>query len=371
MTTNALVGPDGQATQGSIDLRNNTITMRDAQTGQLVTMDLAPSDVHIPSALPMYAAGYKLQESIADQAAPVVVVPKASDKFFTWGQDNAFQRVESLVTPPGGQIPEVSMTLSSTLFTTVEYTLGSFVATELEANADAPLKPKMKAMNRILAAQRLEREIRTMTLLTTSANWDSSVVTALAATFNWNGGSASDPIKDIDTIMENSRQPVTGMVMNRRVWNTFRRNSQVQKYIQYKADVPGLPASSADLTKGNALLSLPKNIYVSDMKYKTSTGTYDYVWPDKVVFLHEIEGVPADGETIATAKTFRWSGGVNPDSVTPAAAGDGMMFGGWLVREFYDPKRGGRAGSMLVTVVNDIEVLTGSVVGGLITGVIA
>jgi hypothetical protein len=369
MSLGTIVGPDGRPTTGSIDLHNHTITLVDQSTGQLVKMDLSPTDVHVPTTLPMYAAGYKLQDAIADQMAPAVVVPKASDYFPTWDKDNAFQRPQSAVAGPGGELPEVSTKLSSTQFTTTQYVLASFVPTEVEANADGVLRPMMKAMSRIMMGHKLLREDRVAALLQTSGNWDSSVVLALGAGQNWNGGASSDPIANVNYIQEHSLQKVTGWGMNRRVWNAFSRNSQVQKFVQFKSDVPGV-FKPEQIGGGTAILSLPGNIYVSDMKGKTTSGTYDYVWGDSVVFLTETMGAPADQESIATAKTFRWSGvqGAVPGAITPTS--EGPIFQGWVVRSFYDPKRGGRGGNWVVATVNDSETMTGNIVGGFISGVI-
>ena len=49
--------------------------------GRLVTMDLAPTDVHVDHLLPNYAAGYHLADGAADLAAPVIVTEHNSNKF--------------------------------------------------------------------------------------------------------------------------------------------------------------------------------------------------------------------------------------------------------------------------------------------------
>ncbi len=367
MSQSALIDPNSHR----VDLENHTVTYRDQATGQLVKMDLGQADVHIDAALPFYASGYKLQDSFADKASPAVLVPKASDKYFEWDKDSTFRQVDSLVEGPGGTIPEVSPSLnSSSRYSTVQYVLGAFVPTEVEANADAPLRPKLKAMKKIMDAMRIAREQRVMTLLTTSGNWDSTVVTALGATANWNGGSTSDPIANIDAAMNASLQPITGMLMNRRTWGAFYRNPGVQKYISYKPGVPGTSPNPGDFTGNSGLLSLPQNIYVSDMKARgKTTGTYDYIWPDgTVVFLHELPAPPSDQESIATSYTFRWSpGSTAPDQASMLNDGS-MMTNGWGVREYFANNRGARGGSMLVCTVNDAEVLTGNIVGGLLTG---
>jgi hypothetical protein len=320
---------------------------------RLVTMDLGQGDVHIDAALPNYAAGYKLASGCADIAMPAVVVPKASNKFFTWDTVNAFKRVIPNGGTSGGLVPEINPTLSSASYSTVEYALGAFVPTQVQANADAPLKPYQAAVNRIMNALLLEREIRVATLLQTSGSWDASVVTTLAAGAKWNGGASSDPISDLHTIIEGSAMPVTGIVMSERTAHSFQRNANVQKYTGYKNGIAPLP----NISDFAAVLNLPP-IYQANMKYFASGTTLSYVWGNHVVLLHSPpQNPPTTQDEVASAYTFRWNGGDAPD---------GSMSAGFLVRTYYDPKRGSRGGNMVVCVHNDAEVMTSTLVGGLI-----
>ena len=83
------------------DLAKNVVTLRD-QGGNLIQMDLGQADVHIDKTLASYAAGYKLQEGVADIVSPPVVVPNASDKFWTWDKDDTFQLVQDMASSAGG-----------------------------------------------------------------------------------------------------------------------------------------------------------------------------------------------------------------------------------------------------------------------------
>ncbi len=328
---------------------------RDGEEQWITQRDLAQSDVHIDAALPNYAAGYKLADGVADVAMPVVLVPKASDKFNTWDAANAFRRVLPVGGSSGGQIVEVNPTLSNSTYSTVEYALGAFVPQNVVANADAPLQPFQAAVKRIMNALILEREIRVQALLRTTGSWDSSLVTALSGTTIWNGGSASDPVKNLHTLIEASAMPVTGIVMSEQVEHDFVRNASVQKYIASKTSAAPVP----DAMQASALLRLPP-IYTARMKYFASGTTLSYVWGGDVVLLHTPpSNPPTDQEEVAHAYTFRWNGGDTPD---------GTMTAGMLIRTFFDPKRGLRGGTMVVCGHNDAEKMTSTIVGGLITG---
>jgi len=331
------------------------VTMRDGFGGErLVAMDLGTSDVHQAAPLSNYAAGYQLSDGVADIACPVLVVGKDTDKYYTWDKENAFKRVQPTSGANGGAVPEVNPTLSNTSYQTVPYALGAFLPTETIANADSPLRPEMAAVKRVMNALRLEREIRVATLLTTSGNWDSSLYTNLGATAKWNGGSTSDPIKDLHTIIESSYMPVTGIVWSERVEHDFVRNAQVQKYL-YAKDGPAPTPSGMELS---SIFKLPP-IHTAKMKYIASSAL-TYVWGNSVVLLHQPPSIPPqDQEDVATALTFRWNGG---------QTSDGSMVSGWLVRKFFMQDRGGRGGQKLVVVHNDVEKMTSAYVGGLIAG---
>lgn len=335
------------------------VQMRDASgDGVLVTMDLGPGSVHIDSALPNYAAGYKLEEPVADIACPVVMSPKESDYFNTWDSSNAFKRVIPIGAGHGGSVPEINPTLSNTQYKTLPYALACFVSTETEANADAPLRPYQAGVTRVMNALTLEREIRVANLMTTSGSYASANVVALAAAAKWNGGASSDPIANLHAVMEASYKRVTRIIMGRQVRNAWVRNPNVQKYFSMKeAGGKGIPSND----QLSAILDLPP-ITTAEMKYDVS-GTATWVWGGSVVLIHEPPvNPPVDQEEVATAYTFRWNGGVAPDGSTAS---------GWTVRTFFDPKRGPRGGRTVIVCHNDIEVMTSTIVGGLITGAYA
>lgn len=344
---------------GEVDLAQSTVTLTD-ENGRLVTMDLGPADVHIETGLQNYCAGYKLQDGVADLVCPIVPVPKASDKYWTWDKNDAFQDVEALVSGSGDQPQEVSPRLANSAFSTKSYCLAAPVPVEVVANADAPVRPEIAAMRRVMNALSLARERRVATLLTTTANWGAGRYGAVAA--KWNGGANSDPIRDIYSAIETCLTPINQIVMSERTFHDFVQNPQVQKYIAAKTMInPIAESKNGAATAMSALLGLPP-IVIAPMKgVVTNTTTYGYVWGDSVVLAYNEAGVPADGQTINTAKTFRWTGA---DSGTP----DGQITGGFLVRKYFDPRRGSRGSYVYVVVVNDAEVITSTLAGYLLTG---
>lgn len=332
-----------------LDPRGRPMTDKD---GRLVTMDLAPSDVHTAAALPNYAAGYHIGEGIADAASPVILAPRQSDVYYTSNSDNDFKRKLPVAGAPGAGAGEVNPAYTAATYQAVQYILGGFLPTEVMANADTPLKPLQKLTQMVVDAHRLEREIRVSTLLQTSANWNANLVTAIAAASKWNGGASADPVANLHAAIEASFMPITGIVWSEQVEHDFVRNAAVQKFFTYKDRVDGLP----DPSKLSSVLRLPP-IYTGTMKYSVG-GAATYVWGNHVVLLHQPAEMPPTTQLeVATTQTFRWTGGSAPD---------GTMTGGMLVRTYWDPKRGGNGGTQVVVTMYDAEAMTSALVGGLL-----
>ena len=364
-------GADGQTTEMRVESgdqmlseqlavfadRNDRAKRMSAWEGRSVTMDIGISDVHQDAPIPNYAAGYRQMGMVADMASPVVQVTKPSNKYYTWNQDDAFQAVDNTETAPGAHVQEISPRLSNSLYVTTERALGSFVPTEVEAAADAPLRVFQRAVTNCQMRLELAREQRVASLLTTAANYAAAQVNDLSGTptAKWDGGSASDPIANLHQLIENALLEPTDIVMSRRTYNAFVRNSAVQKYIASKNTVAPVPSAS----DWAPLLQLPP-ITVATLKAKNkATGaTYDYIWGNDVVLLRRPPGgVPVDGQDVGSSYTFRWGN---------SATSDGQVSNGWLVRTFFDMKRGPKGGMMVVVVHQDAEILTSALVGGVI-----
>jgi hypothetical protein len=321
--------------------------------GNTVAMDLGSADVHQNAATPGYAAGYRNEAPMADMFAPPLLRTKPSDKYYTFAKEDAFQRATPIVGATSAQVAEVSPRLANATFTTIEYALGGFVGTQLEAAADAPLRIRQATMTRVLNALMIEREIRVATLATTAANWDSTVVSTVLAAAKWNGGASSDPIADLHARAEASWGDPTGIVISEKVFHSMQRNANVQKYFAYKNAAAPLPASG-DMS---SLLNIPA-IYVAKMKYINSSGVLDYIWGnDVVLFRMPPQMPPTSQDDVASATTFRWDAGT---------VADGTASNGMVVREYFVQDRGSMGGNKVVLIHHDHEVMTSKFVGGLV-----
>lgn len=329
---------------------------------RIIRLDLQPGDVHIPSAMPDFAGGYKLADGVADVVLPVIPVTKPIDKYNVWDAKDAFQLPDQSENTPGGAIIEITPRLSNSSYTSVERAFGSFVTTQVTEAADTPLKPLQAAVRRCMRAATLSREYRAQNLLRTVANWTiggvAGYVSQLTSDKKWNGGSNSDPVADIHAMQEASFMDITRLIFSEQGMHSFVRNLTVRGYHFAKPDVGSIPS----MDQLSSALGIPP-ITVAKMKYmSTSLSALTYMWGGDLVGIHEPEvNPPTDQEDIATAYTMRWNGGSTPD---------GTYRGGYLVRTYFDPKRGGRGGTMTVVVHQDAEIITSQLVGGLVTGIV-
>lgn len=313
--------------------------------------DFSISNVHVSTALTNFAIDYGSQSgmSIADEVAPPILVTKASDYYYTFSENNTFRRVDALLAHEDAAINEVGPTLSNTTYTVKPYGLASFIAQGVEANADAVVNPRMRAMNRIMEAMTMDREHRCVAQALDGTTNFASYKTTLTTSNYWDDGASSDPRKDIITAQESALRPINGMALSRKSWNRFAHNEQVAKY--------GLPVGMGVNESPDALLNRlgfsGLQVYICDMKSEsttTGTTTKSYVWDDDCLFFHRPAGNGI--EDAPTLRTFRWlKDGMSRES------------GGFRIREWEVPERGQDGGRKIAVVVNEVIVATAPATG--------
>ena len=331
--------------------------------GQTVLLALTPADVQESTEDPSYLAGYSNAEFRADEMSPVVMKDKDFGKYRRFTEDSTFQRVHVKGSQQGA-IPEVDVGTKLDDYQVEDRFLGGFIPAITESQSTA-FSARRATLRRCANAILLDREIDVCNMLSTQANWDSSVRALLTGTTKWNGGASADPIGDIQARLEASLGRVTDAYMNLRVANVFLRNATVKDWFkQWVGDgaVDGTVrnvntsiASSA--TVDFTIPGIPVTFHVCASKVKDdATGLIDYILPNHVIMVRKPpSGQPRDGEDMATSYTFRRKG----------AAGVGYM-----TREFRVEGRGPQGGTMVVVSQADIAKMVGPKIGGFIENVV-
>lgn len=344
-----------------VRLAGNSAIGRD---GERIALTVTPSQVHDPTELPTYLAGYKNAGMRAESASPAILVDKEEDKYRTFDPKDTFQRVD-VKASVNSWVREVDPRTSLTSYKVVHRFIGSFVNQFVEnaAAGTSAYKPRQAAARRCSNAIMLDRENDVWSLLTTSANWAAAQVTTLGAGFQWNGGVNARPLRDLQSMCEVSDMPISSFWMNQPVANWLLADAEIRVHMRQMlgdAAVAAAITSVQDSRNANAVIDfaipgLPPINVVAGKQRTESTGLQDFILPNHVVATHAPDGVPTDGEDIATTYTFRLRG--------PAG-------NGWETREYRIEGRGPRGGTMVVALNADIAVLTGPSVGGLLRNVL-
>jgi len=339
---------------------------RDPSTGQFfallggdrVSLALEPSDVHDPTELPTYLAGYRPFGFRADEASRIVLVDNDEDKYRQFSSDDAFRQVKVKGSTQGA-VPEVDPQSTLSTYKVVERYIGSFIPVQTQRNAggNPNYDPRMAAGRRCMRALELDREIDVFTLLGTAGSWNSVVQTAVSTAWD----STGDAIKDLQTAIEKSFQPVTEVWMNQKVAHAFLRNTSVRDHMRQMmgdsaASGAVLSVASAGSTNVDFVIpGLPPVRVVASRKKNETTAALEYTLPNVAVLVTTVPGSqPTSGDEIQSTATFRRRG---PSGV------------GVETREFFVENRGPLGGTMIVCSVADIPIMTSNLAGGILTGV--
>jgi hypothetical protein len=354
-------GADGKV---SIDAVQVALERAFHSQGMKVKLNLLPSDVHDPTEIPTYLAGYKPFMFRADQASPVILVDHDEDKYRQFSSDDTFRRVDVKGSQTQLTTPEVDPTSSLTNYKVVNRFIGSFVPDQTESNATNPnYRPRFAAARRCRRAIDLDREIDVWALLGLTTSFASGQRVALTADQKWNGGASSNPILDLQTMLEVSAQQITEFWMNQKTANAFIRHDKVKDHFRMFMGDSALQGTINDIgnMKKQVDFAIPgigvMRVAAAKVKNET-TGNLDYVLADGIVVATVVpdSSFPLDGEEIATTYTFRRKG--------PSGTG-------YEAREFRIENRGPLGGTMVVISMADIAVITANNAGAILSGAVA
>lgn len=317
-------------------------------------MSLSPSAVHIDRALTNLAVRYSNREYIADMAMPVVSVKNRSDKYFSFPVTTMQQVASVTLAGPRGMPGEITYSLdSSGTYAVQDYALMDFVSNDEIANADAPLQPKMDAVNIVSNYLGLARELRVADKVFGSGNYGTNTA-ALAGADRWDVAT-SDPVQAIDDAIEACFVRPNTMVIGAQAWVKLVNHP---KFLQYILSRSTTANGAVQLAVNEQLVAERfglERVVVGRSKYLTTkegqTAATDYVWT-KSCALIRVEGSPSPRATQCFGYTFR--------------------FGTVEVREIMDQLRGVRGGVFEKVSHSDAEtVIGGANCGYLYTDVVS
>ena len=262
--------------------------------------------VHIDAALSNLAIRYRNLAFVAEILFPVVPVMKESDKYYVFSREE----LKSIDTHRaiGAPSNEADWDVTNATYSCEEYALKKLLADRIVNNSDAPIRPRMTTVNKLLRWIRLGYEKRVMALVTGGA-----LGTPTTPTVKWDGTSPTIEA-NCDTAKAAIRlaagvDPNT-IAFNDQVKDVVKRDSTVRNLIRYTIAGSG----------GQELLvngELPPVLWglkvvlaqaAEDTAKKGATASYSRIWPDDVLVCYS-EPSPSL-ESLSLGYTFRVKNGV-------------------------------------------------------------
>lgn len=285
--------------------------------GEKLELGLTTADVHDPTELPTYLAGYSNEEFRWAEMCQPILVDKDEDKYRTFNSAAAFRPVK-VKTDDDAYAAEVKVETSLTNYKVQVRRLGAFIPDTVASQANPNYDVRLVHMERCARAVNMDLELDVMGpsgLLTTYANYGgSSIAVNLGAGFNWNGGVNSAPITDVRGRVIASKQRISRWWFNQRVAGYFLDHPQVRDYFRFQmgdatlaATIKAVADMDGEDTLDFAIVGLGR-FSVCSARYEKTTGDIDFIMPDVLLGVTQPKGQPTNGEKIATAYSFRRRG---------------------------------------------------------------
>jgi hypothetical protein len=326
-----------------------------AEEGEVITMAVTPADVSNTTVIETLLGGYSNAEMAADMASPPVLVDKETFKWRDYSHLNEYAPVEDR-TGRTGQIQQIEHISEMEEAKTEEHALAAWIPWAAENDADANYPVRQAHAQLLQTKLTLNREIRIWDRLTTLGNWGAAHRTTLTSDYFWPAGTSKDPLKDLNTYIKASWQPVTDIFMSAEAAGYFVADTKVVALLARINASAGSPQTVVDIgsraVQTIVLPGFPLIHVLSAKKYVSSMG---YILDDDVVGLN-VPSQLAGGNTKATHLSFR---------------NRGRSGTGWVVNEYVPWGLGLNGGVMLEAGFSDGDIMVSSTAGFLIKGVIS
>jgi hypothetical protein len=166
-----------EAVLGGVRIPEGAVIKLDGESlfynGQKLQLGLSTADVHDPTELPTYLAGYSNEEFRHAEICQIIPVDKDEDKYRTFSSNVAFLPV-TVKTNDDANIAEVKVDSSLTNYKVQPRRLGAFIPDTVRNQANPNYNVEFVHMERAARAINMDLELDVVGptgLLTTSGNW--------------------------------------------------------------------------------------------------------------------------------------------------------------------------------------------------------
>lgn len=314
---------------------------------------------HVDAPVENLLVKYENSEFIADAAMPVIRRPKRSDVFRKLKPETAFNIPDARIGSSEAMPNRAGAQLDTNgNFSVEDYALMDFISTDEEANADAPLEPRMIAEDALMGYLMLAREKRVSDLVFAAGSYGSNTA-ALSGSDRWDNASSDPVAKILDVIKTPLARPDT-MVIGVQAWDYLRTNTNFIRYVISRSQAGG---ANTPLLIDQATVAAAfrlRQVLVGEARYNTAregaTASYSYIW-GKSCALIRVEKNPSPRNTQTFGYTFRFTaGGVPPFGVQTIRSELAGVRGGTYVKVAHSDDEclvgGSNVGYLLTTVVS-------------------
>lgn len=278
------------------------------------TFGLDVGDTLVTQLLTQAALEWRNFDTIHTRVCPIQTEAVVSGQYYVF--DRAGQRVvvDSRV-GPNGQVHEVSRRVGSQMFATEPRSLSGRI--NRLAQATAPTFNQMSSETEfVMSMHDREQERDVAQTLLTSGNYPAGNVVTLTPTFQWNHGSAADPVQNILDLQLAIPATVNHCVFSDLVWSAAQVNTQLQEILFGR-----YVASDGILQPANfAQFFGIENVWISKHLIEDAAGNVTRTWGETDIWMGHVN--PAR-DALTSTRRFRTTLG---------------NVGGVAVRTAYDPE---------------------------------
>lgn len=263
------------------------------------------ANVHVSTPLTNLAIKYRNLAFVADILLPVVKVQKESDKYYIFSREE-LKEVDTH-RAIGAPSNEADWDVSTGTYSCEGYALSKLVADRMVTNADAPIRPKITSMEKLMKWIMLGYEKRVMQLITGGS------LTSVNPNPKWDGTSPTIE-SDVDGAKAAIRlaagvEPNT-ICFNDQVKDVVKRDSTVRNLIRYTIAGSGGQELlvNGDLPPVLWGLKVTLAMAAQDTAKKGQTESYSRIWPDDVLIAY-VEPAPSL-DALSLGYTFRTTNGI-------------------------------------------------------------
>lgn len=252
-------------------------------------MGATGKDVHIDVPLSNVAIGYKPDNMIADQIAPIVPVNKQSDGYYIWSAADAY-RIENDKRAPGTEANVITRSVSSGTYFADNYALKDRIPYEDIENADMGfvITERTSRVEFVKSKLMLAMEFRVGQQCTSTSNVGSYDTMNSA----WTDYTNSRPIADLklglNAIEDRTGQKPNSIIFGGYAWRHFAENSDVISRV-YGEQTNGKTARMIGIEHAKAIFEVER-VLVGGAYYNSAdegqAASLSSIWNDNVLMYY-------------------------------------------------------------------------------------